>query len=572
MDTQIDQFNQFLTLVQESGKNWLASLNNMQLPENFAQSYQQWAQAMNQDPQRIAHLQQKYIDEHMNILQRVMAPDAAAGNTPADKRFNGKEWHAHPAFNYLAQSYLVTARFFMQTLDELDLEPEAKRRMRFFSKLYLDAVAPSNYLLTNPEALNKALETKGESLRLGLENLRADMEKGHISMTDETAFEVGKNLAITPGSVVFENDVMQLIQYQPLTETVYGRPLVIVPPCINKFYILDMRPQNSLVRYAVEQGHTVFIVSWRNITPDLGHLTWDHYIADGIVAALDTARQICNSEKVNVLGFCVGGTLVASALAVLKHMGHDVVESLTLLSAFLDFSDTGEISSYIDEAFVARCEHDVGQGGIIAGAEIAFAFSSLRANDLVWNYVVHNYLKGLNPPAFDLLYWNCDSTNLPGPMYSYYLRNMYIENNLAQPGKLTMCGVPVDLGRIDVPAFIFAAREDHIVPWRTAALSVRYLSGKVEFILGASGHIAGVVNPASKNQRSYWDGGPLDLDQETPEVWLARAREIPGSWWPRWSGWLQQFGGKRVAARKQLGNSKFKPIEAAPGRYVLEKN
>ncbi len=572
MNTQTDQFKHFLTLAQESGKNWLASLNNMQLPENFAQSYQQWAQAMNQDPQRIAQLQQKYIDEQMAIMQRVMAPDKTAGHAPSDKRFSSQEWHEHPAFNYLAQSYLTTARFFMQSLDELDLEPEAKRRMRFFAKQYLDALAPSNYLMTNPEALKKALETKGESLRLGMENLRADMEKGHISMTDETAFEVGKNLAITPGSVVFENDVMQLIQYQPLSETVFLRPLVIVPPCINKFYILDMRPQNSLVRYAVEQGHTVFVVSWRNISPDLGHLTWDHYIADGIVAALDTARQICNIEKVNVLGFCVGGTLVASALAVLKHMGHDVVESLTLLSAFLDFSDTGEISAYIDEAFVARCEHDVGQGGIIAGAEIAFAFSSLRANELVWNYVVHNYLKGLNPPSFDLLYWNCDSTNLPGPMYSYYLRNMYIENNLVKPGKLTMCGVPLDLGKIDVPAFIFAAREDHIVPWRTAALSTRYLKGKVEFVLGASGHIAGVVNPASKNHRSYWDGGPLDLDQETSDEWLARAPEIAGSWWPRWAGWLQQFSGKRVAARKQLGNSNFKPIEAAPGRYVLEKN
>jgi polyhydroxyalkanoate synthase len=566
-----DKFGQFLAALQESGKSWIAGLNSMQRRGNFAESYRQWVQAMRQDPKRFAELQQGYIDEHMKILQRVMSPGAAEGQAAGDKRFSGGEWQGHPAFNYLAQSYLATSRLFMQALDGLELEPEKKRRMRFFAKQYLDAISPSNYLMTNPEALKKALETQGESLRSGMDNLHSDVEKGRISMTDEAAFEVGRNLAVSEGSVVFENELIQLIQYKPLTDMVYARPLLLVPPCINKFYILDMLPQNSLVRYAVEQGHTVFMVSWRNVKADLGHLTWDHYIAEGVVAAIDTARQISNCEKINVLGFCVGGTLVASALAILDRMGHDVAESLTLLTAFIDFSEVGEISAYIDDAFVERCESGVGKGGIVPGADLAFAFSSLRANELVWNYVVNNYLKGESPPAFDLLYWNGDSTNLPGPMYAYYLRNTYVENNLIVPDKLTMCGVPVDVGRVDMPAFVFAAREDHIVPWRTAFEGARYLGGDVEFVLGASGHIAGVVNPASKNRRSYWDGGPIDHVKDTPDSWLAHTPEIEGSWWPRWMSWLQQFGGKRVPAPRQPGNAKFAPIEPAPGRYVLEK-
>ena len=558
-------------MAEESGKNWLASVSHSQLPENFPESYQLWLQAMKQDPQRIAHLQQSYIDEHMKILQSVTTPGNAETQGVQDKRFSGEEWHENPAFNYLAQSYLVTTRLFLKAIEDLDVPPESKRRMRFFTKQYLDMVAPSNYLLTNPEALKKAVDTKGESLRIGMENLNHDMEKGRISMTDERAFEVGKNLAISSGSVVFENDLIQLLQYSPSTDTVYERPLLIVPPCINKFYILDMRPQNSLVHYAVEQGHTVFVVSWRNVKEDLGHLTWDHYIASGVVAAIDTTRRISNCEKVNVLGFCVGGTLVTSALAVLDQMGYDVAESLTLLTAFIDFSDTGDISAYIDDSFVTRCEQEVGQGGIVPGSEIGFAFSSLRANELVWNYVVNNYLKGQSPPAFDLLYWNSDSTNLPGPMYSYYLRNMYIDNSLIKPGKLTMCGVPVDVARVDVPAFVFSAKEDHIVPWRTAFKSACYLGGDVEFVLGASGHIAGVVNPASKNRRSYWDGGHIDPDRDTPDEWFGRTAETEGSWWPRWAGWLKQYGGKRVAARTRLGNADFKPVEPAPGRYVQEK-
>jgi polyhydroxyalkanoate synthase len=569
--------NEFFSMLEQTGKQVLfgthlmpiAPQHNPEDAENFAETYQEWVAALQKDPSQLARLQQEYVEEHLLIMQRLFAGSDNEG--PLDKRFSGSEWREIPAFNYMAQSYLATARLFLKSIDELQIEGDRKQRMRFFAKQYFDAIAPCNYLATNPEALKKAVETNGESLNIGLQNLKADMDKGYISMTDETAFEVGKNLAVSEGSVVFENELIQLIQYKPLTGQVYSRPLLIVPPCINKFYILDLRPENSLVRFAVEQGHTVFMVSWRNVKEDLGHLTWDHYVAEGVVKAIDAARLISDSPKINALGFCIGGTLLTSALAVLKAMDQDAVESLTLLAAFLDFSDVGDIGAYIDQDFVEKREREVGSGGVVPGSELAFAFASLRANELVWNYVVNNYLKGETPPAFDLLYWNSDSTNLPGPMYCYYIRNAYLENNIAKPDQLAMCGYRVDFGDLTLPAFVLATREDHIVPWRTAFRSACRLGGEVQFVLGASGHIAGVVNPASKNRRSYWDGKPLDPAKDAPESWFEKAAEVPGSWWVRWSKWLAPHGGKRIPAREKLGNKQFKPIEPAPGRYVVEK-
>jgi polyhydroxyalkanoate synthase len=407
-------------------------------------------------------------------------------------------------------------------------------------------------------------------LREGLANLQADMEKGHLSMTDEAAFVVGRNIAVSPGSVVFENSIFQLLQYAPSTPQVHLRPLLMVPPCINKFYILDLRPDNSYIEYAVQQGFSVFVMSWRNVSSGQGHLGWDEYLADGVIKAIDVVRQITNVDRINTLGFCVGGTLLASALAILRRLGHDVVESTTFLTTFVDFSDVGDISAYVDEAFVERREREVGKGGIINGAELAFAFSSLRANELVWNYVVSNYLQGKKPPAFDLLFWNGDSTNLPGPWYCYYLRNTYLENNLVKPDKLTMCGVPLDLGYVDMPAFVFAAREDHIVPWRTAFASAGHFSGEVDFVLGASGHIAGVINPASKNKRSFWTGGSIHEAGNSAEAWFSQARENEGSWWPRWSKWLKRHSGGMIPARTGLGSETFPPTESAPGRFVKE--
>jgi polyhydroxyalkanoate synthase len=387
-------------------------------------------------------------------------------------------------------------------------------------------------------------------------------------MTDETAFEVGGNLALTPGAVVYENDFFQLIQYSASTDTVYERPLVVVPPCINKYYILDLQPQNSFVRYAVGEGNTVFVVSWRNMPESMGQTSWDDYLSEGVMRALDVAQEITGADKVNALGFCVGGTLLGSALAVRRAQNDERVASLTLLATMLDFSDTGELSVFVDKAYVEKRERDFANGGVMPGKELALTFASLRANDLIWQYVVNNYLKGKTPDAFDLLYWNSDSTNLPGAMYTYYVRNMYLENNLKRPGKLTMCGVPVDLRKIDMPAYVLATREDHIVPWQTAYASARRLRGKVEFVLGASGHIAGVINPAARNRRNYWVGGKLPKDAER---WFGAARSQPGSWWTHWSAWLAKSAGERIPALPALGSDEYPPIEPAPGRYVKEK-
>lgn len=335
-------------------------------------------------------------------------------------------------------------------------EGQAKDRLRFVTRQFVDAMAPTNFIATNPEFVQKALETKGESITQGIKNLIADLEKGRISMTDDSAFEVGRNLAVTPGAVVFENELMQLIQYAPLTEKVAKRPFVMVPPCINKYYILDLQPENSFVRYAVEQGHTVFLVSWRNPKVAQGNLAWDDYIEKGVLTAFGVAKEICGVEKVNALGFCVGGTIISSALSVMKARGGDDVASLTLLTTLLDFSEPGELGCFIDEASVVARENTIGKGGLLTGRELSSVFSALRANDLIWQYVVGNYLKGGKPMPFDLLYWNSDSTNLPGPFAAWYLRNMYLENNLRVPGKLAMCGVKADLGRVDMPAFILA--------------------------------------------------------------------------------------------------------------------
>jgi len=535
----------------------------------FSDAYRAWLESVSAKPQTLLDLQGKFMQEQMSLWMQAFQPEVKGAPDPAaDKRFSAPEWNELPLFRYYRDSYLLTAKMMMQAVDEAELDAPTKRRMRFFMRQYLDAAAPSNYLATNPEAIKAALESGGKTIEEGMKNLMADMEKGRISMTDEAAFDVGRNIAVSPGAVVYENDLIQLIQYSPLTAKVHERPLVMVPPSINKFYIMDLQPENSLVRYAVEQGHTVFMVSWRNVKPPLDKLTWDDYLQMGVIAALDEAKAITGADKVNALGFCIGGTLLACALAVLAKKRRKPVASLTLMTSLLEFTDAGEIRVYIDRNFVEKREKKLAKGGIVPGAELASAFSSLRANDLVWSYVVSNYLKGKQPPAFDLLYWNGDSTNLPGPMYAYYLRNTYQDNLLVVPDALTMCGVPLDLKRADMPAFVFAAREDHIVPWKGGYESARYLGGPVKFVLGASGHIAGSINSASKGKRSYWTNDRLGPD---PEKWLAQAKEAPGSWWVPWAQWLEPFAGKPVAARKALGDAKHKPIEPAPGRYVRER-
>jgi polyhydroxyalkanoate synthase len=541
------------------------------LPGGDGLALQEAFRSLAAQPERIAELQGRYYREHLALWSSLLATDperraTAPETVPGDPRFDGPEWSTIPWFDFLKRSYLLNTRWLTDLLDSAQLPSEKKRRAAFVLRQCLDALAPTNFPATNPEVIRLAAESRGASLVEGLEHLRRDLARGRIQMSDESAFEVGRNIAVTPGFVVYQNPIMQLIQYTPRTLAVGSRPLLVVPPFINKYYILDLQPDNSFVRYALEQGVQVFLVSWRNVPRELGSSTWEDYIRQGIYAPLEVMREITGADKVNTLGFCVGGTLLASALAVMEDP--EQVASLTLLAAMLDFSDVGEIGVYIDEDYVRQCEEAYRDGGLMPGSLLASTFASLRANELVWYFVINNYLKGRTPRAFDLLYWNSDGANLPGRLYAWYLRNAYLENNLRVPGKLMLCSRPLDLREIRCPAFVLATREDHIVPWRSAYASTQLLAGKIEFVLAASGHIAGIVNPPAAGRRSHW------LGKGTPssgDDWLARAEGRPGSWWPHWAAWLKRRSGSQVPAPPAAGSILYPSLEPAPGSYVRER-
>jgi len=492
---------------------------------------------------------------------------SAATGTSGEKRLANEAWQSTPWADAVKRTYLAYSDLLQSSLDNAALDAGTKEQARFGLRQFIDAMNPANFLITNPEALEVARETNGQSVVEGVRLFFQDLAKGRISTTDESAFEVGRSVATTPGAVIHENELFQLIQYAPVTAEVAKRPLLVVPPCINRFYILDLQPKNSFVRYALERGHSVFMLSWRSATPELGKLTWDDYV-EGVLRAIDIVLDVSAADRVNALGFCIGGTLLSSALAVMTARGESKVASLTLLTTMLDFGDAGELGTLISEQAVAAKEAAIGKGGILEGKELAAAFSSLRANDLVWQYVTNSYLKGKAPPAFDMLYWNADSSDLPGPMFCWYIRNAYLENKLRRPGGTVQCGVPVDLSQVHVPAFLYASRDDHIVPWKTAFASREILSGDTTFVLGASGHIAGVINHPALNKRNYWADGKKDGDAQR---WLETAQSTAGSWWPRWAAWLAQHAGPSVPASRELGNRDYPPVEPAPGRYVVQK-
>jgi polyhydroxyalkanoate synthase subunit PhaC len=536
------------------------------------------------DPSTLTTLQQEYLAR----VQAIMSGGADAPN--GDKRFSSASWQTQPWSN-TAALYALNREFMLKMIDSVELSvpgassskamAQASNRMKFFAEQALDAMSPSNFLATNPEAQEHIRATSGKSLQEGLSNLMGDLQRGRMLQTDETKFEVGKNLAVTPGKVVFRNELIELICYTPSTAKVFERPLLMVPPCINKFYILDLQPENSLVQYLVSQGHQVFMVSWRNILAEQGHLTWDDYLESGVHAAIAKVQAISKQKTINALGFCVGGTLLSAGVAALAAKEEYPIESLTLLTTLLDFSNPGILGLFIDEQHCAMRDATLGDGGVMQGKELATTFSFLRPNDLVWNYVVNNYLKGETPPAFDLLYWNADSTNLPGPMFTWYLRHMYLENELRIPGKLTGAGEPLDLSAITCPAFVYGSKEDHIVPWEAAYEGTRLLGGPTEFVLGASGHIAGVINPAAKNKRNFWRA-PVELAvakrvskakraaKPSASEWLAAAETVPGSWWGQWNSWLMKFAGASIDA-KSMSSTKAKSLGAAPGNYVKER-
>ena len=515
------------------------------------------------DPAALQAIQQQYIAEATALWGQ-----GFQARPEGDRRFAGEAWSGNPLSAFSAAIYLLNGRTLLKMAEAIDADEKTKARLRFAVEQWMAASSPSNSLAFNAEAQKKAIETQGESIAKGIQNLLHDVRQGHLSMTDESAFEVGRNVATTEGAVVFENAFFQLLEYKPLTAKVYERPFLLVPPCINKFYILDLQPENSLIRYANEQGHRVFVVSWRNPDESLAQATWDDYIEQAAIEAIHRVQEISGSPQINTLGFCVGGTILSTALAVLAARGEKPAASVTLLTTFLDFSDTGILDIFVDEPMVQYREMQLGKGGLLPGGDLASTFSFLRPNDLVWNYVVGNYLKGETPPPFDLLYWNSDATNLPGPFYAWYLRNTYHENKLAEPDALTVCGEKIDLRRIDIPAYIYGSREDHIVPIGGAYASTQILPGKKRFVMGASGHIAGVINPPAKNKRSHWIRADGKLPKTQAE-WLAGAQEHPGSWWTDWSQWLKGHAGKQIPAPKTYGKGKaYQAIEPAPGRYV----
>ena len=549
--------------------NWAKSLQSLQakdLSDLTANSSDLKAAPVQFNQDKIQVLQQQYLQDAASLWAASLSGTAQ----PKDKRFASQAWSDNPLAAFSASAYLLNARTLMGLADAVEADAKARARIRFAVEQWLAASAPSNFLAFNADAQQKAIETKGQSIAKGVQNMLHDMQQGHVSMTDESLFEVGKNVATTEGAVVFENELFQLIEYKPLTARVYEKPFLLVPPCINKFYILDLQPENSLIRYAVAQGHRTFVVSWRNPDASLAKKTWDNYVEDAAIKAITVTQEITGAKTINALGFCVGGTILGTALAVLAASGEKPVASATFLTALLDFTDTGILDVFIDEAFVKYREQEMGQGGLLKGQELASTFSFLRPNDLVWNYVVGNYLKGETPPPFDLLYWNSDSTNLPGPFYAWYLRNTYLENKLCQPGKATVCGQKIDFRKLKLPVYIYGSREDHIVPIGGAYASTQHLPGQKRFVMGASGHIAGVINPPAAKKRSHWvrEDGKFPATQAD---WQAGATEQAGSWWTDWASWLQSHAGKQIAAPKTYGKGKHKAIEPAPGRYVKAK-
>ncbi len=533
----------------------------------FTQSWTELTTRSFEDPTVWIRAITEYQTAQLNLWQSLFTGNAAANVEPprGDRRFQAEEWSANPVFSYIKQSYLLTSKLLNEMAANANLSDSEQRKLEFYTQQYIDALSPTNFAATNPEVLQQALETKGQSLIDGLKNLLGDIDKGRISMTDETAFVLGENLALSEGAVVFENDMFQLLQYKPLTEQVTERPLLIVPPCINKFYILDLQEHNSFVRYCVEQGQTVFLVSWLNPSIEQGDISWDDYVGKGVIKAIDVAQEIGTADKINALAWCVGGTLLASALAVMAARKDNRVASATFLTTLTDFSDPGDLCVFIDEQQVKRLEDKVNSAGVLNGRELATSFNMLRSNDLIWSYVVNNYLKGQTPPPFDILYWNSDSTNLPASMYTYYINKMYLENKLVEPNALTICGEPVDLRKIKIPCYFLSTIEDHIAPWKGTFKGAANFKGNVEFVLGASGHVAGVINPASKNRRHYWTGGEQG---KSADHWLDTATQQEGSWWTHWGEWLKRRAGKKQDAPVDFGNATYKAIEPAPGRYV----
>jgi polyhydroxyalkanoate synthase len=510
---------------------------------------------------------QDYLTLWQNTARRMMGEPAPAviAEDQKDKRFKDEAWRDNEVFDFIRQSYLLSARY-MQGLvhDAEGMDEKTAQKVDFYTRQFVDAMSPTNFALTNPEVLRRTAETGGENLLKGLSNLLTDLERGQgnlrIRMTDESKFKVGENIAVTPGKVIYQNDLMQLIQYAPTTDKVLKRPLLILPPWINKYYILDLRPKNSFIRWAVDQGHTVFMVSWVNPDARLAEKGFEDYMLEGPYAALDAIRQATGEKSVNAIGYCLGGTLLSATLAHMAVKRDTRIKSATFFTTMVDFAEAGELGVFIDEEQLKALEAKMQKRGFLEGREMATTFNMLRANDLIWSFVVNNYLLGQDPFPFDLLYWNDDSTRMPARMHSFYLRRMYQQNDLIKPGGIELLGVKLDLRKIKLPTYILSTREDHIAPWASTYRATQTYAGDMRFVLAASGHIAGVVNPPDAGKYSHWVNTELPTD---PEAWLAGSTELAGSWWPDWQRWVAGQDPAQVPFRPPKN-----AIEDAPGSYV----
>lgn len=547
---------------------------------HISSAFLQLFEKMLSNPSKLWEMNVAFWQDYMALWQHAAKSLSGESDSPfirpddKDRRFKDKAWKESIVFDYIKQSYLLAAQYLQRSVHNVDgLDPHTRQKIEFYTRQYVDAMAPSNFLMTNPEVLRATLESGGENLVQGLSNMLDDLKRGQgklrISMTNDDAFEVGKNLAITRGSVIYQNELMQLIQYEPLTPDVYKTPLLVIPAWINKFYILDLRPENSIVKWALEQGFTVFVISWVNPNAELSKKTFEDYMQEGILAALDAIEKATGEKSIGTVGYCLGGTLLACTLAYLHAKNQqDRIVSATFLTTMTDFKESGELGVFIDEEQLKTLEEKMQKQGYLEGSEMSVTFNLLRANDLIWSFVVNNYLLGKDPFPFDLLYWNTDSTRMPAEMHSFYLRNMYQKNLLIKKGGITLAGVPLDLTTIKTPVYMLSTREDHIAPWKSTYTATQFFTGPIRFVLAASGHIAGVINPPVSNKYCHWVAEKLP---KKPEDWFKTAEEHAGSWWPDWLKWQAPKMGKKVPAR-HVGEGKLKPIEPAPGTYVKVKS
>jgi polyhydroxyalkanoate synthase len=549
-------------------------------PASLAESTLHLMRNVSIDPDRLAQAQLGLVNDHVKLwgwwAGKLLGKEQAPYIEPParDRRFADPTWSSSAVYDFIKQQYLVNARWLQDMVGNIDgLDDHERQKLGFFTRQFIDAVSPSNFALTNPEVMRTAMESNGDSIVAGLGNLLADIEKGdgslRISMTDDSAFEMGRNIATTAGKVVYENDLMQLIQYAPATPQVYKIPLLLVPAWINKYYIFDLTGERSFIHWLTEKGYTVFVVSWVNPDEKLGRKSFEDYLQEGPLAALDVIEDICGVKQTAIIGYCLGGTLSSIALSYLKAIGEDKrVASITYLTTLIDFSDAGEISVFIDDSQLEALESRMSERGYLEASEMATTFNMLRANDLIWSFVINNYLLGKQPFPFDLLYWNSDSTRMPATMHAFYLRNMYQRNLLIKPAGITLLDTPINLTKVTTPSYVLATREDHIAPWMSAYVATQTYDGEVVFTLADSGHIAGVINPPAKKKYCYWVNPKLP---PKPEAWLKGAKEHAGSWWEHWHAWQAKRVGGKVAARTRLGNARHKPIEPAPGRYAKVK-